>query len=117
MVCERLQIVREEAQKTQTAVANILGITRQAYNHYETGKREPSLDTLSKLATLYDVSVDYLLGKTDIKKPPVEITDEEAKDEFVGFYGDIKKDLTEGDLEDIKKLMRLRAELNRSDKE
>lgn len=84
---------------------------------WETNKRVPKHETLLKISDFFDVSVDYLLGKTDIKKAPVEITDEEAKDEFVGFYGDIKKDLTEGDLEDIKKLMRLRAELNRSDKE
>lgn len=36
------------------------------------------------------------------------------KDELIGFYGDVKEHLTEGDIEDIKTLMKLRAELNRS---
>ena len=126
MVYERLQSAREESRKTQTEVANILGITRQAYNHYETGKREPSLDTISKLATLYGVSVDYLLGKTDIKKAPAhgeqgrdgfEPSDGDIQDELIGFYGEIKKDLTDDDISDIKQLMRIRAELNRSNKE
>ena len=82
MVYERLQSAREEARKTQTEVANILGITRQAYNHYETGKREPSLDTISKLATLYGVSVDYLLGKTDTKKEGPAEADPIGYDDF-----------------------------------
>ena len=37
-----------------------------------------------------------------------------VKDELIGFYGDVKEHLTEGDIEDIKTLMKLRAELNRS---
>ena len=37
-----------------------------------------------------------------------------CRDELIGFYGDVKEHLTEGDIEDIKTLMKLRAELNRS---
>lgn len=95
-----------------------IGIRRSLLSDLKMERKQTlSAETLTKIAAFFDVSVDYLLGKTDKKNSPVEIMDEEARDEFVGFYGVIKKDLTEGDLEDIKKLMRLRAELNRSDKE
>ncbi len=46
----------------QSDIATHLGITRQAYNHYETGRRSPDPEALKKLAKFYDVTVDYLLG-------------------------------------------------------
>ena len=47
-------------------------------------------------------------------KPAAPKDGELVKDELIGFYGDVKEHLTEGDIEDIKTLMKLRAELNRS---
>lgn len=126
MVYERLQSAREESRKTQTEVANILGITRQAYNHYETGKREPSLDTISKLATLYGVSVDYLLGKTDIKKAPAH--GEQGRDEFelsggmenlkfALFGGDGIEDIDDEMMEDVKAYARFKLQQKQKEKE
>ena len=43
---------------TQDYIASVLGIARQTYSHYETGKRTPSPDALFKLAGLYNISVD-----------------------------------------------------------
>ena len=57
-------------------------------------------------------SADHLLGKEE--KPAAPKDGELVKDELIGFYGDVKEHLTEGDIEDIKTLMKLRAELNRS---
>lgn len=45
-------------------MANVLGITRQAYGNYESGKREPNLSSMNKLASFFNVSTDYLLGLT-----------------------------------------------------
>lgn len=67
MISERLKKARTDNGISQAQVAGKLGITRQAYNHYETGKREPTLETLDKLSDIFNVSADYLLGKTDIK--------------------------------------------------
>lgn len=50
---------------TQREVAKRLGISQPSYIRYENGKAEPSLVNLVKLADLFDVSVDYLLGRTD----------------------------------------------------
>ncbi len=49
----------------QEETANLLGITRGCYAHYEQGIREPSIDTLKKLCDLFDVSADYLIGRSD----------------------------------------------------
>ena len=46
-------------------VANVLQITERAYYHYEQERREPSIDLLRKLCDFYDVSADYLIGRTD----------------------------------------------------
>lgn len=61
----RLKEVRERLGLSQTEVAKKLGVTRQAYNHYEHGKRDPDTAMLQQIADLYNVSTDYLLSKTD----------------------------------------------------
>lgn len=61
----RLRELRTEKKITQADVANYLKVSHQAYNFYETGKREPDYNTLQKLATFFKVSTDYLLGRSD----------------------------------------------------
>ncbi|WP_085524466.1 helix-turn-helix domain-containing protein [Tuberibacillus sp. Marseille-P3662] len=58
-----LQQLRTEKGLTRQDVADYLGKTPQAYGYYEKGKREPNYDTLISLADLFDVSIDYLLGR------------------------------------------------------
>lgn len=60
----RLRMLRERANMTQEQVAKRLGITRPAYTQYETGVRNPDPDTLARLADVYGVSTDYILGRT-----------------------------------------------------
>ena len=57
--------LRKENGMTQNDVARKLGITRQAYGHYESGARIPPTDNLERLANLFGVTTDYLLGRTD----------------------------------------------------
>ena len=59
----RLALLRKEKNLTQSKVAEALNISRQLYHFYETGQRDPSTDTLCRLADFYDVSIDYLLGR------------------------------------------------------
>lgn len=68
MLKEKLQLLRTSKKLSQTKVASLLCITRQAYNNYETGIREPSIETVNQLANLFDVSTDYLLGREDEQK-------------------------------------------------
>ncbi|WP_327860313.1 helix-turn-helix transcriptional regulator [Aneurinibacillus thermoaerophilus] len=65
MLAERLLHMRKRKKKTQEEMAKFLGITRPAYTAYETGRRQPDYETLSKLADYFDTTTDYLLGRTN----------------------------------------------------
>lgn len=60
---EKLVELRKEKKYSQSDIARMLGISRQAYSNYELGNREPDYNTLVKLAEFFNVSVDYLLGR------------------------------------------------------
>lgn len=62
-------LLRTEKQLSQEDIARFLKITRQAYSRYERGEREANYETLNKLATFFDVSIDYLLGRTTYYYP------------------------------------------------
>ena len=89
-----------------------IGLSRTIGTKWKKTGATPQGDTLQKIADYFGVSVDYLLGNEE--KPAAPKDGELVKDELIGFYGDVKEHLTEGDIEDIKTLMKLRAELNRS---
>lgn len=74
MINQRLKQLRAENNLTQTNLADILGIAKTTLAAYEQGKSEPSIDTIIKLADFFNVSIDYLLGHTNIKSPNVEIS-------------------------------------------
>ena len=61
----RLKILRTEKGYSQKDIAQLLGITQQAYANYERGARQADYDTLNKLADIFGVSVDYILGRTE----------------------------------------------------
>lgn len=65
----RLKELRLNRGLSQQNVADFLGVSQQAYANYESGKREPEYESLVKLSEFFDTTTDYLLGKTDIKKP------------------------------------------------
>jgi len=69
MNINRLKEIREDRDLYQVDVANHLKIKQQQYSEYEIGKRLIPINYLSELADFYDVSIDYLLNKTDVKKP------------------------------------------------
>lgn len=62
---ERLCFLRETAGMTQNSLALKLAVTRQSISLYETGIRECSLDMVIKIAALFNVTTDYLLGVSD----------------------------------------------------
>jgi HTH-type transcriptional regulator, competence development regulator len=67
---ERLKHLREKKKQenpkwTQEYVADLVGVARPTYTAYERGTKQPQLDTVNKLADLFGVSADYLLGRTD----------------------------------------------------
>lgn len=58
----RLKEVRLLNKMTQQNVADKIGCSLKVYSNYERGEREPSIETLKKIATLFNVSIDYLVG-------------------------------------------------------
>lgn len=62
---KRLRDLREDHDKTQKDIAEILNDTQQHYQLYESGKRELPLWIAIKLAEYYEVSIDYIAGITD----------------------------------------------------
>lgn len=69
MYLKRLKDLREDKDLYQNNIAKILKITRQQYSLYETGKRDMPIDLLDTLADFYETSIDYIVGRTNIKKP------------------------------------------------
>lgn len=62
---KRLHHLRTSNNQTLKDVSSAIGMSLMAYAHYEHGDREPSIDTLNKLCDYFDVSADYLIGRTD----------------------------------------------------
>jgi transcriptional regulator with XRE-family HTH domain len=105
---------------TQQSAAADLGLSRQAYNNYELGKREPDYETIKRIAGYFSVTADYLLGEpdageffdADIKTNPVtgvKLTAREKR-QYNGVLNDAKalffdKDVSESDKEKVYRLM------------
>ena len=69
MKFENIRSLRVDAGLTQKQIAAQLGISQNTYSQYEIGVLNYPVDALIKLADFYGVSVDYLLGRTNEKKP------------------------------------------------
>lgn len=61
----RIRDLREDHDKKQTEIANMLGMSQTGYSKYETGENDIPTSILIKLARYYNTSIDYLLGETD----------------------------------------------------
>ena len=69
MEYRRLRDLREDNDLKQINLANYLRIADSTYGGYETGQRGIPSEVWSRLADYYDTSVDYLMGRTDEKRP------------------------------------------------
>ena len=68
MVFPRIRDMREDADMTQAQVAEMLGIAQTVYSRYERGHQTIPLPLLIRLADWYNVSLDYLTGRTAVKE-------------------------------------------------
>lgn len=68
MLPERLRELRTEAGLSQEQLAGILSLHKSTVSLYENGRREPDADTMQRIAAYFRVSVDYLLGRTDVRQ-------------------------------------------------
>lgn len=60
--------LRTDADMSQRELSEILHISQRSYSHYETGSRNIPIEMLIRLANYYEISLDYLVGRTDNKK-------------------------------------------------
>ena len=67
MVYTRIKDLRTDSDLTQTQLSHELHISQRAYSHYENGSRDIPTDILIRLAEFYNVSIDFLLNRTDKK--------------------------------------------------
>ena len=67
MIGTRLKILREELGLKQEELAQKLSVSPSSIGMYETNKREPNSEIIIKIANFFNVTIDYLLGKSDIR--------------------------------------------------
>jgi len=85
----KIKELREKKGLTQGKLAELLGLSRSTIAMYETNNSNPDYETLKKLSALFGVSIDYLLGNTELvpmEKPlvPETVTPERAKEIWLG---------------------------------
>ena len=103
MIIERLKKLRKEGKLTQKDIATFLNISQPAYQQFESGKKKMNLETMEKLADYFNVSTDYLLGKTDFPDPDLEVDIDNAIDNSVAYDG---TPITDNDREIIKDFLK-----------
>jgi len=87
----QLRKLREERGLQSIEVAKMLNLAKSTYSGYENDKSKPDYDTLSALAKFYSVSVDYLLGNTNLRNYP----------DTLAFH--TTEDLTDEEIEEVRK--------------
>lgn len=120
---DRLKTLRKERRLTQVKLGEMLNYGYTAIANYESGRNQPSIPDLKKIASIFNVSMDYLLGVNDIRHPYViddetaefnefrryyALLNEESKDELMGYMrylvykestAPVKKDISYGEQE------------------
>ncbi len=92
---DRLKLLRKEKRLTQVKLGEMLNYGYTAIANYESGRNQPSIPDLKKIASIFNVSMDYLLGVNDIRHPYV-IDDETAKfNEFRRYYAMLNEESKE----------------------
>jgi len=66
-VYERIRILRKEKKLNQKEADGLLDISINSYSRYERGEREPDASVLWRMADLFGVTIDYLVGRTDTR--------------------------------------------------
>jgi transcriptional regulator with XRE-family HTH domain len=78
MFAQRLRSARKAKKLTQEELATLVGTTKTTISNYETGYSTPSFEMLNELASVLDVTTDYLLGRSDEPQPATNSSVEKA---------------------------------------
>ena len=102
MIGKKIRDLRKQKRMSQTELAKSAGVSQTTVTAWETGKAEPSSSAVAKLADIFNVTTDYLLGrpnKQETKKDDVELSDDDV---IMTWRG---KALSDEDRELIRRIM------------
>lgn len=106
----RLKELREEFGYSQKGFASLIGVPANTYNQWEKGNRQPDFQMMSQIADIFDVSIDYLLGRSEEKKPSAEVIDKELDKNVLVIRGRdgryIRKKLTDEEIQSLEILLK-----------
>lgn len=109
---ERLRLLREESKLTRDDLAKNLNISYSTISKYETNIRFPDRETLIKMADLFEVSIDYLLGRSNIKETAEKLLEHSEEDVHIrsphikyGFEGDSLSSEAKEEIEKFKEFI------------
>lgn len=102
MIGQKIRDLRKQKRMSQTELAKSAGVSQTTVTAWETGKAEPSSSAVARLADIFNVTTDYLLGrpnKQETKKDDVELSDDDV---IMTWRG---KPLSDEDRELIRRIM------------
>ena len=88
---KHLRKLREESGISQKTLADAIGVSQQSINKYENHNIEPDIETLIRMAEFFNVSIDYIVGHTDIKRKIEAVTHYDLNDNEAYFIGEYRK--------------------------
>lgn len=78
----RIKQLRNEKGISQVDLGNVFNISQQTISSYENGSREPDSELLKGLSKYFNVSIDYILGNSDIKEPAEKLLEKNKDNEY-----------------------------------
>ena len=117
MLKKRLKELRLNNGLTLKELGSYIGMAESTVSLYESGKREPDLLTVQKIADYFNVSTDYLLGKTDVPNPELPEEKIELPEGLKFAHLNGIKELDNEDRMELIKMMERMIELDRLRKE
>jgi transcriptional regulator with XRE-family HTH domain len=109
---KRLYLLLEETNTTQRELAEKVNVTEVTISRYLSGERNPRIEIVNKIAKYFKVSVDYLLGRTDIRSTNLDTSEDK---EFISFYEGYK-DLDDAHKEILKATLKAFVDAKKGDK-
>lgn len=117
MFALKLKELRENLGLSQRALAGKLGVSQSTIGMWESGQREPNFKMVEELANFFDVTADYLLGRTDNKNPVTDNSSDIGFDDFTYAMHNESKELTDDDkqmLLDMARMLKKRIDERKS---
>ena len=100
---------------TRYQVSKATGVPQSSLSDWSKGKSKPKYENMKRIADYFGVSVDYLLGNEEKPAAPKgSELDALLKDELIAFYGEVKENLDQNDIDDLKTFMRMKAEIKKN---